>query len=206
MVENPGQAAYIIGECHWQKNSSPACAEFLQNLPENNGLQVSIESGSALRYLALGNDSSSSSSSSSPSSSRFLTLKHVNETPTSDVEGRATFTAFLIPRKDDSERRRWYEKVRDVFGHFLPLVRTNSLYGWPSLTVWFWVLVEDDWMVLVGEDSKASPRRSFEEMKVHPLPIASHPLGFSSFVRFRTMAIHSVGRTAATSIRACTRS
>lgn len=64
------------------------------------------------------------------------------------MEGRVTFTAFLIPRKDDSERRTWYEKIRDVFGHFLPLVRTNSLYGWPSLTVWFWVLVEDDW---VGE-------------------------------------------------------
>ncbi|KAI1370243.1 hypothetical protein F4677DRAFT_438900 [Hypoxylon crocopeplum] len=146
MVENPEQAAYIIV---WRtlddlKNfqSSPACAEFLQNLPENDSLQVSIESGSALRYLTLGN----ASSSSSPSRSRFLTLKHVNETPTADVEGRVTLTAFLIPRKDDSERRAWYEKVRDVLNHFLPLVRLRSRFGWPSLTVWFWVLAEDDWV------------------------------------------------------------
>ncbi|KAK8051639.1 hypothetical protein PG993_003024 [Apiospora rasikravindrae] len=52
MVENPEQAAYII---EWRsldafKNflSSPACAEFLRNLPEYGDSRDSIESGSAL--------------------------------------------------------------------------------------------------------------------------------------------------------------
>ncbi|ORY65779.1 uncharacterized protein BCR38DRAFT_483460 [Pseudomassariella vexata] len=111
MVGNPEQAAYIIV---WRtlddlKNfqSSPACSEFLQSLPENDNLQVSIESGSALRYLTLNN----ASSSSPPAPSRFLTFEHVNGYPTADVEGLVTFTAFLVPRKDDSVRRTWYENL-----------------------------------------------------------------------------------------------
>ncbi|KAK8086179.1 hypothetical protein PG994_001153 [Apiospora phragmitis] len=138
MVGNPAQAAYIIV---WRtlddlKNfkSSPACVEFLQNLPENdNVLQVSIESGSALRYLTL--DSASSSTS------RFLAFEHIDGHPTAAVEGRVTFTAFLVPQNDNSMRWMWYDSVKDVFGHFLP--RGSD---WQYLTVWFWVLTEDHWV------------------------------------------------------------
>ncbi|KAI0381430.1 hypothetical protein F5Y04DRAFT_255484 [Hypomontagnella monticulosa] len=162
MVENPEQAAYII---IWRtledlKNfqASPACAEFLQNLPQHDGSQVSIESGSALRYLTL--DNASSSSSASPSSSRFLTLKHVSERPTSDVEGRVTLTAFMIPRKDESEKWTWYEKIKDVLHRHLPLIRIRCTYGWPYLTVWFWVLAEDGW----AEERFGRPEQTQEDV------------------------------------------
>ncbi|KAI1772792.1 hypothetical protein F4818DRAFT_425625 [Hypoxylon cercidicola] len=138
MVENPEQAVYIIS---WRtlddfKNfqSSPACTEFLQNLPQNDG---SIESGEALRYLTLGNASSSS---------RFLTLEHVKGILTEEVENRVTLTVFMVPRKDDSEKWTWYEKVKYVLDRHLPLDRSHTRYSWPNLGVWFWVRAEDDWV------------------------------------------------------------
>ncbi|KAI0383312.1 hypothetical protein F5Y04DRAFT_32606 [Hypomontagnella monticulosa] len=146
VVDNPEQAAYII---HWYdvdglKNfqSSPACTEFLQNLPKYDNSQASIESGSALGYLSLGD----ASSSSSPPPSRFLTLDYTTRAPTSEIEGRVTFTAFMVPRKDNHEKWTWHEKVKNVFLRYLPLRRIYTGLPLTSLTVWFWVLAEDDWV------------------------------------------------------------
>ncbi|KAK8122174.1 hypothetical protein PG984_010844 [Apiospora sp. TS-2023a] len=149
MVERPAQAAYVIV---WRllddlKNfkSSPACAEFLQNLPENDTIsQVSIESGSALKYLHLDNASSSTS--------RFLICEQLNPTPMANaaLEGRVTFTAFLVPQKDNSLRRTWYNSLKDVFGLFLPrgseFISLKRRFSWQYLTVWFSVLTEDHWV------------------------------------------------------------
>lgn len=123
--------------------SSPACAEFLQKLPENNNVsQVSVETGSTLRYLTL--DSASSSTS------RFLIFEHIDGRPTAAVEGRVTLTTFLVPQKDNSIRRTWCDSVKDVFGHFLPRgsesIRLKRRFSWQHLTVWFWVLMEDHWV------------------------------------------------------------
>ncbi|KAI6089592.1 hypothetical protein F4821DRAFT_231379 [Hypoxylon rubiginosum] len=146
MVDNPEQAAYIINwwDLDALKNfrSSPACTEFLQNLPKYDNSQASIESGSALGYLSLGD----ASSSSSPPPSRLLTLGYTTRASTSDLEGRVTFTAFMVPRKENHEKWMLQEKVKDVFSRYLPLRRINSVYSWPSLTMWFWVLAEDDWV------------------------------------------------------------
>lgn len=95
-------------------------------------------------------NSASSSSLPALSPSRFLTFEHVLGSPTADVEGRVTLTAFLVPRKDDSVRRTWYDNIRDVFGHFLPrgseFIRLHRRFSWQYLTVWFWVLTEDHWV------------------------------------------------------------
>ncbi|GAW12856.1 hypothetical protein ANO14919_022270 [Xylariales sp. No.14919] len=142
MVENPEQAAYIIV---WRtlddlKNfqSSSACVEFLQGLPENDNMQAPIVSG-------LGNESSASAPPS-----RFLTLEHVNHYPTAGLEGRVTITAFLIPHKDESMKRVWYKQVSDVFRGFLPrgseFIRSHRHFRWQYLTVWFWVRTEDHWV------------------------------------------------------------
>jgi hypothetical protein len=133
MVENPEQAAYII---QWTtlddlKNfqSSPACAEFLRNLPEDDNSGVSIESGSALRHLSLDDASSSS---------RFLTLKHPDNVPTFAVEGRVTLTTFSVPRKVDDVYGMWRDNFKSVFrvSNFVP----------GRIAVWFFVLAEDHWV------------------------------------------------------------
>ncbi|KAH8196445.1 hypothetical protein TruAng_009377 [Truncatella angustata] len=150
MVENSEQAAYII---EWStlddlKNfqSSPACAEFLRNLPEYDNSQVSIESGSALRHLTFDD----ASSSLPPAPSRFLTFKHVTEAVTSQVEGRVTITAFLIPRKVDNIMTIWNDNFKSVFSYFIPrgsqFVTGRKGFWFKSLAIWFWVLTEDYWV------------------------------------------------------------
>ncbi|KAI1169594.1 hypothetical protein F4777DRAFT_584757 [Nemania sp. FL0916] len=145
MVDNPEQAAYII---EWAtlddlKNflSSPACAEFLRNLPEYDNSQVSVESGSALQHLALDEASLSS---------RFLTLKHATEAFTFEVEGRVTFTTFVVPRKVDNAWAMWNDNFKDVFRYFLPRgsapIRYPDRLGFRTLDVWFLVLSEDRWV------------------------------------------------------------
>jgi len=143
MVDNPEQAVYIIGECcylNWARlhvskltllsnclewvtlddlknfQSSPACAEFLQNLPEYDNSQISIEPGLTLRHLAL-NDSSSSLT---PASSRFLTFQHATQARTSEIENRVTITTFLIPRKVDNLFKMWYDEFQGKLSKFIP--------------------------------------------------------------------------------------
>ncbi|KAL0938246.1 uncharacterized protein CTRU02_207977 [Colletotrichum truncatum] len=150
MVDNPEQAAYII---EWVtlddlKNfqSSPACAEFLRNLPERKDPLVSVESGHALGHLSLRDAFASPSSASS----RFLTLKHIIQGVTSNVDGRVTFTAFLIPQKVDDVWGMWKEKFNSVFGTFIPRglesVKRNHYFRFHLTAAWFWVLEEDDWV------------------------------------------------------------
>ncbi|KAI3317159.1 hypothetical protein HD806DRAFT_515834 [Xylariaceae sp. AK1471] len=146
MVEDPEQAAYIIVWTTLEDlenfQSSPACIEFLQNLREHDPAQVSIEPGSALRRLTLDDASPSSSS-------RFLTLKHVKESPTADVEGRVTLTAFSMPAADESTERSWHDKVREAF-RFFPRgsesIRLHRNFVWQHYTVWFLVTGEDGWV------------------------------------------------------------
>ncbi|WYZ36155.1 hypothetical protein EsH8_XI_000038 [Colletotrichum jinshuiense] len=150
MVDNPEQAAYIIQwvDLDAVKNfqSSPACIEFLQNLPEHNDSQTSVES--TLGNLTL----TDTSSLPAAVSSRFLIFKHVTEAVTAELEGRLTFTAFLVPRNFDSKSvfLMWKEKFESAFISFIP-------YGYESITwhpnfmsrfaaVWLWALSEDGWV------------------------------------------------------------
>ncbi|KAL2200160.1 hypothetical protein P885DRAFT_57050 [Corynascus similis CBS 632.67] len=91
MVGNPEQAAYIL--------SSSAGAEFLRNLPEGGNSQGSIECGATLGHLNLDD---SSSVSSPPAPSRFFIFESVTRAPIPEMEGRITFTTFLVPRKVDN--------------------------------------------------------------------------------------------------------
>lgn len=128
--------------------SSPACAEFLRNLPEINHLQVSVEStSSALGSLTI-------EDAPSPSSplvlSRFLTLKEITGMGVGEVEGRVTFNAFLVPRKGDWPTMwTWYESLREVLGCFYPrgFEFIADLVQWEQYTTtWFWTLAEDGWV------------------------------------------------------------
>ena len=129
--------------------SSPACAEFLGNLPENCNLQVSVESASsAMRSLTI---EDAPSSASPPAPSRFLTLEEITHIPAGKVEGRVTLNAFSVPRKDDpSAMWTWYESLRAVFGCFQPrgseFIRGHGLRWQTHMTTWFWALAEDGWV------------------------------------------------------------
>jgi hypothetical protein len=109
--------------------SSPACAEFLQRLPEYdvNNSEVSVDSGLTLRHLALDDDSTSSSS-------RFLALNYVSEVSTPTIEGRVTFTSLLVPDKVE-ERTMWKDS--------LSCFQTPNALDGISSELWFWVLMED---------------------------------------------------------------
>ncbi|KAJ0413061.1 hypothetical protein BJY00DRAFT_297446 [Aspergillus carlsbadensis] len=150
MVKNPEQAAYII---EWVtlddlKNfqSSPACTEFLRNLPEHSNSQVSIKSGAALRHLAVDN----ASLSSLPAPSRFLTFERATKTPTLEVKGRVTVTTFVVPRKVDNVHRMFYDNFESVFNNFAPhgsRFIARHQYSWTrTSSVWFRVLAEDHWV------------------------------------------------------------
>ncbi|KAF6794994.1 hypothetical protein CMUS01_15970, partial [Colletotrichum musicola] len=151
MVDNPEQAVYII---EWTslddlKNfqSSPACAEFLRNLPEHDDSEASIESGSALSHLTVDD----APSPSPPAASRFLTFKHALEgVPTREVEGRVTLTAFMVPGKVENVALMWHDHFKGPFETFLPrgsafMAHASGFrYSWAS--VWFWLLTEDRWV------------------------------------------------------------
>ncbi|KAH8593502.1 hypothetical protein B0O99DRAFT_742855 [Bisporella sp. PMI_857] len=133
MVDRPEQAAYII---EWDTledvkafQSSPACVEFLRNLPEydndNDNSQVSIDSGLALRHPIL---------DYALSSSRFLALHHAFEGATPTIEGRVTFTALLVPRK---------VKEWTMWNDSLKYFQAPAQCGTDQSDVWFWVLMED---------------------------------------------------------------
>ncbi|KAK4173149.1 hypothetical protein QBC36DRAFT_336371 [Triangularia setosa] len=154
MVKSPEQAAYIIS-WHDLKDfkafqSSPACAEFLQNLPESNNLQASIEnSSSTLSSMTI--EDASSSSPPAPASSRFLILEESTHIPHADVEGRVTLNAFLVPRKtDDDSTRSAYDSLREELCRFQPsgseFIEGHDLWWETNITTWFWVLAEDNWV------------------------------------------------------------
>ncbi|KZL84641.1 hypothetical protein CI238_12873 [Colletotrichum incanum] len=150
MVDKTEQAAYIIQWVNLDalKNFqySPACAEFLQNLPEHDDSQASVESGSTLGNLNL----TDASSSSAPATSRFLIFKHVTPAVTAEVEGRVTLTAFLVPRKVDSVFLMWKEKFESVFAGFIPrgyeFITWHPNFMFRFAAVWLWVLSEDGWV------------------------------------------------------------
>lgn len=123
--------------------SSPACAEFLRNLPVDNS---SIESGSALSHSTWDDVSSPSP----PGASRFLILKHAIETWTRQVEGRVTFTSFLVPRRVDDVYGMWKDKLETKFGKLIPhgseFVTWHRGFWFKFPAVWFWVLAEDHWV------------------------------------------------------------
>lgn len=129
--------------------SSPACAEFLQNLPEYDNSQVSVESGSTLGNLTL---TDASSSSSAPETSRFLIFEHVTPAVTAEVEGLVTLTAFLVPRKVDSDSvfLMWREKFESVFAGFrhrgYESITRHPDFMFRFAAVWLWVLSEDGWV------------------------------------------------------------
>lgn len=126
--------------------SSPACAEFLQNLPENDNSQASVESGSTLGSLTL----TGASSSSAPGTSRFLIFEHVTPAVTAEVEGLVTLTAFLVPRKVDSVFLMWREKFESVFEGFrhrgYESITRHPDFMFRFAAVWLWVLSEDGWV------------------------------------------------------------
>lgn len=127
--------------------SSPACAEFLQNLPEHDDSQALVESGSTLGNLILTDVSSSLTPATA--TSRFLIFKHVSEAVITEVEGRVTLTAFLVPRKVDNVCLMWREKFQSVFAGFVPhgyeSITSHPKFMFRFAAVWFWVLSEDDW-------------------------------------------------------------
>ncbi|KAI0400398.1 hypothetical protein F4802DRAFT_619866 [Xylaria palmicola] len=150
MVDNPEQAAYIIQwvDLDAVKNflSSPVCAEFLRNLPEQGDSQAPVESGSALENLAL----TDASPSSALATSRFLIFECVTHAVTAEVEGLVTLTAFLVPRKIDSVLLMWKEKFESVFAGFRPpgyeLITRHPRFMFRFAAVWLWVRSEDGWV------------------------------------------------------------
>ncbi|KAK3306282.1 uncharacterized protein B0T15DRAFT_551952 [Chaetomium strumarium] len=150
MVEEPEQAAYII---EWRDLSnledflsSPACAQFLRNLPEEVSDSVK-SSSSALGSLTL--------EDAPPAASRFLILEEITHIPHGEVEGRITLNAFLVAGKCVPSTG-WppYKALREVFGSFQPrgseFIRGHGArWGarWQQYkTTWFWVLAEDGWV------------------------------------------------------------
>ena len=84
---------------------------------------------------------------SSPSS-RFFVLKHAVESPTSEVEGRVTFTTFLVPQQLDNVTT--HQMLRDefmgVFSNFIPRGSEFCRNPWFKFNaVWFSVFEEDRW-------------------------------------------------------------
>lgn len=128
--------------------SSPACADFLQNLPNHEDSDASIESGSALRELTL----TDASSSSAPSTSRFQILEPTAPGEIAEISGRVTLTVFLIPHKFYDVSQMWKMRFINVFDTVIPPsgehanLPSNPFYGLHHSAVWPWVLSGDGWV------------------------------------------------------------
>lgn len=126
--------------------ASPACAEFLGNLPEDRSSLGPVELGSALRSMTL----DGTSSSSPPAPSRFLILQDAWGGPKAEVEGRVTMTTLLVPSKVDSILGMLRETFLPVFGYFLP--RGSEFFdrirgfSFKYSAVWMWAVAEDYYM------------------------------------------------------------
>ncbi|ATY66617.1 hypothetical protein A9K55_001052 [Cordyceps militaris] len=145
MIDNPEQAAYFI---EWREleyfkrfQSSPACTEFLRQLPESRAA-ASVVSNISSQLEHLGLDDASGSSSTE--TSRFLFLKPAFYAR-SPIDGVMTFTAFLLPEIMDSSALR---QLHDLLGNmpFGPEVSHASHARWPpDWALGFSVLEEDRW-------------------------------------------------------------
>ncbi|KAM3499980.1 hypothetical protein MY10362_006806 [Beauveria mimosiformis] len=129
MVDNPDHAAYVIDWYTLQDfnnfESSPACVDFLRNLPESDMAAAVEDSSSRLGHLNL--DHGSASHPTSPEKSRFRLYKHSTRAATRELEGLVTLTAFSVPAKID-----------DNDSTFLELLS--------FICIWLWVLEEDSWV------------------------------------------------------------
>lgn len=154
MVDNPEQAAYIIEWYTLQdfKNfeSSPACVEFLRNLPESDMAAASEESSSRLEHLNL--DDETAPPPKSPGKSRFRLCKHSTRLPTSELQGLVTLTSFSVPAKVDENDNTFLETFRGFeakFLNFKPQGYTHLTRRYASsrtIHFWLWVLEEDSWV------------------------------------------------------------
>ena len=93
---------------------------------------------------------SEASLSSSTTSPRFLLLSPIKTmTPTLDVEGRVTFTTFLVPGKVDNVYSLWSNHFESKFYSFMPCGYESLTFNsrWHTLSAtWFHVLSEDSWV------------------------------------------------------------
>ncbi|OBT85998.1 hypothetical protein VE02_06356 [Pseudogymnoascus sp. 03VT05] len=152
MVEDPEQAALIIlwrtEDALKKFQNSPACDEFLQYLPKN-GVEPSLESGTLLRDLSLGN---ANDSSLSPAPSRLLSFQWASGYGFEEnLEGRVTLTAFVIPYTGDStpesSQNAVYGAVRGAFDQFRP--RGCEDISSPSMQTHIW----KQWAVVDNKDA-----------------------------------------------------
>ncbi|KAI1807188.1 hypothetical protein F4811DRAFT_550143 [Daldinia bambusicola] len=135
-VDDPEQAALIIlwesAEALKAFQSSPACAEFLQSLPEKD-LPASPASG-ALLWSAFPVDASSSSASA-----RFLSFQwNGGYRFEEDLQGRVTLTILAIPYTGDPVPESWTTAVYDAFEQLLPEGCEEISAQWPDARMHFW--------------------------------------------------------------------
>ncbi|KAH9900377.1 hypothetical protein F4778DRAFT_771242 [Xylariomycetidae sp. FL2044] len=138
MVDNPEQAAYII---QWENMKAVRDFQCSPHGPSS----AFVESGSTLANLTL------TDASPSTAPSRFLIFEHLTQAVTSEVEGRMTLTAFLIPRQVDDVYEMWSERFESVFAVFMPHGFYESITDHPMFidrfaAVWFRTLSEDNWV------------------------------------------------------------
>lgn len=107
-------------------NSSPACIDFLNNLPEVENTAKTLNR------------------------SRFRIYRHSTEAATRELDGLVTMTTFSVPGKLDQHA--YWNLVRmfaDTVGHFTP-TNSNTLtkYGaWTKfIRIWLCVLKEHSWV------------------------------------------------------------
>ncbi|KAM3510978.1 hypothetical protein MY11210_005377 [Beauveria gryllotalpidicola] len=154
MVDNPDQAAYIIEWYTLQDfkdfESSPACDEFLRNLPEHDKAAASVESSSRPENLNL--DDESASPPKSPGKSRFRLCKHSTRHATSELQGLVTLTAFSVPAQVDDNNSTFLEIFRELEAKFFCFrpqgytSLTNRYASSRTIGIWLWVLEEDSWV------------------------------------------------------------
>ncbi|KAK4200743.1 hypothetical protein QBC40DRAFT_199757 [Triangularia verruculosa] len=148
MVENREKAVYIIV---WETlrdlrnfQSSAACGEFLRNLPEGR-----VTRSATKKAMAMSN--ASSSSSSPAATSRFLTLYHLEGTPTAQLEGRVTLNSLVVSRQEPDLMTGEYAKLKCALSRLLPhtlqFLKSERYFSWQYLTVWFKVLTQDRWAI-----------------------------------------------------------
>ncbi|KAL6793774.1 hypothetical protein GGI42DRAFT_333778 [Trichoderma sp. SZMC 28013] len=118
-VDDPEQAAIIIlwatAEALKNFQDSPACAEFLKDLPDSG-----IVSGGLFQRLSL-NDADNMSTTMSPTASRFPSLHwHHSDRKELEVEGRVTLTAFLVPYTGGPDLEQIRFSIVRAFKGFIP--------------------------------------------------------------------------------------
>ncbi|OAQ96934.1 hypothetical protein LLEC1_04235 [Akanthomyces lecanii] len=149
LIDDPEQAVYIIDWSllhHFKAfQSSPACAEFLRNLPESKKTPASTIPGAEMQQLTLDDDVSLS-----PPGSRFLLLKDCTETCLRNFYQIITLTTFSVPGTLDSNT--WpqlFKPLREKFRGTMPSgphVTNEHPHNWRwTSNAWFMALEEDSW-------------------------------------------------------------